>query len=149
MREPQVYEDIELESLIELARAYEQDGWRFVNMNGSTVEGGVELLYSFAKEPRLENLKVVVDTEQEVPSITPFFPNVFVFENETHDLYGVNISGISIDFKGKFYAVSVPTPMNPHSTQAKEAVQEHVSDTASGEGDEQASTASVKEEDRG
>jgi NADH:ubiquinone oxidoreductase subunit C len=91
----------------------------------SSAEGGgatgVELIYSFSKGLPLENLRFTIDTGTVVPSISDCFPNAFFFENETHDLFGVKFSGISIDFDGEFYTVAVPTPMNPYSSAAREA----------------------------
>jgi Ni,Fe-hydrogenase III component G len=122
---PQVFIDIAHTELRERIEGYAARGWRFVNICGSTVEGGVELIYSFSEGPLLENLRFVVDNETSLPSISDLFPNSFFFENETHDLFGVGFSDISIDFGGKLYAVSVPTPMNPYSTEAHKAAKDY------------------------
>jgi hypothetical protein len=116
---PQVFRDITLSEMRTAAESYQARGWRFVNICGSTVGEEVELIYSFSDGLPLENLRFRVDATTELPSISDLFPNCFFFENETHDLYGVQFSNISIDFKGTFYEVSVPTPMNARSTQAK------------------------------
>ncbi|HBT95998.1 MAG TPA: NADH dehydrogenase subunit [Coriobacteriia bacterium] len=118
---PQAFIDTALSTLMQQAKAYFDSHWRFVNICGSTVEGGVELLYSFSDGLMLENLRFIVDTQARVPSITGLFPAAFFFENEVHDLFGVTFSDISIDFAGNFYKVSVPTPMNPQSVQARKA----------------------------
>jgi hypothetical protein len=121
---PQVFIDIDLQELDRRVADYGERGWRFVNICGSTVEDGVELIYSFSDGLPLENLRLTVGDEDVIPSVSDRFPNAFFFENETHDLFGVSFSGISIDFDGEFYAVAVPTPMNPHSTDAREAAAE-------------------------
>ncbi|MDR0349991.1 MAG: NADH-quinone oxidoreductase subunit C [Coriobacteriales bacterium] len=118
---PQVFIDIELGELLERVESYDARAWRFVNICGSTVEGGVELIYSFSDGLLLENLRFVIDTETAIPSVSARFPNAFFFENETHDLFGVDFEGISIDFDGEFYTVAVPTPMNPRSAEARAA----------------------------
>ena len=46
---------------------------------------------------------VRVENGVAVPSITGVYPAAFVFENESHDLFGVSFEGISIDFGGEFY----------------------------------------------
>jgi hypothetical protein len=119
---PQVFIDIQAEDMRARVEEYDRRGWRFVNICGSTVEGGVELIYSFSKGLPLENLRFTISNETTIPSVSDRFPNAFFFENETHDLFGVAFSGISIDFDGEFYTVSVPTPMNPHSAVAHKAV---------------------------
>ena len=52
-----------------------------------------------------------VTSDDVVPSITDQFLEAFVFENEIHDLFGVDIQGIAIDFGGHFYQLSVKEPM--------------------------------------
>ena len=46
-----------------------------------------------------------------IPSITDLYLEAFVFENEIHDLFGVHISDIAIDFGGNFYQLAVKEPM--------------------------------------
>ena len=58
---------------------------------------------------------VRVENGVAVPSITGVYPAAFVFENESHDLFGVSFEGISIDFGGEFYTVAVAYPMNPRA----------------------------------
>jgi hypothetical protein len=118
---PQVFIDIGLAELSGRVEDYDARGWRFVNICGSTVAGGVELIYSFSDGLPLENLRLTVGDGATVPSVSERFPNAFFFENETHDLFGVRFSGISIDFDGNLYTVAVPTPMNPRSAEAREA----------------------------
>jgi ech hydrogenase subunit D len=118
---PQVFIDIDHTDLYERVADYSSRGWRFVNISGNTVDDGVELIYSFSDGLPLENLRLKVSTETQLPSVSNLFPNAFFFENETHDLFGVHFLDISIDFDGAFYAVSVPTPMNPQSADAREA----------------------------
>ena len=59
--------------------------------------------------------------------------NAFVFENETHDLFGVEFENIAIDFRGRFYDVSVPTPMNPKSVFANGSIAVGILETGEGE----------------
>jgi len=123
--DPQVFIDRALPQLHTQTQDYKDKGWRFVNMCGSTIDTGVELLYSFSQGEAFENLRLCVGVDDEVPSISDLYFNSFVFENEAHDLFGVEIKGIAIDFGGNFYATSIPTPMNPHSAAAVEAASGH------------------------
>ncbi len=56
-----------------------------------------------------------------VPERHRQFLAAFVFENEVHDLFGVDIEGIAIDFGGNFYAVAQKEPMTIISPEQKAA----------------------------
>ena len=109
-----------LEDLTSTVKGLKADGARFVQILAVRRPLGYDLIYSFMKDKVLLNYRIEnLSFEQEVPSITNEYLNAFVFENETHDLFGAKISGIAIDFHGKFYNVSTPTPMK-FSEESKE-----------------------------
>ena len=116
----QVFKDIPLDQFTSLVEGYKERGWRFANLCGSTVGDKVELLCSFALGEEFENLSVIVGKEDTVFAVSPFFPSAFLNENETHDLYGIAFKGMTLDYGGRFFVTSVPTPMNPGSRQAGE-----------------------------
>ena len=45
--------------------------------------------------------------DTKVPSVSGIYWGAFVYENEIHDLYGITVTGINIDFKGTFYRTAV------------------------------------------
>ncbi len=111
-----------VEGLPALAAQCKEDGWRFVQMLALATEDGVNLVYSFMKDGVLVNHEIEgVKPQDHVPSITDQFLAAFVFENEAHDLFGVQIDNIAIDFGGHFYAVSQASPMTVISPAQKEA----------------------------
>lgn len=111
-----------VEELPSLAVRCKDEGWRFVQMLAATTEEGVNLVYSFMKDGVLVNHEIAgIASDTHVPSITDQFLAAFVFENEAHDLFGVQIDNIAIDFDGHFYALSQPTPMTVISPAQKEA----------------------------
>ena len=70
----------------------------------------------------IENLVVEgIDQYQEIPSISSYYPAVFPFENEVHDLFGLAITDMQIDFKGFFYQVSTAEPMSVITPEVKAA----------------------------
>ena len=116
------FETIELADLPAFVEARKAEGWRFVQILAVTVEEGVDLVYSFMKDGRLVNSKIVaLPKDAVVPSITGQFLEAFVFENEIHDLFGVHIEGIAIDFEGNFYALAQSEPMTVISPEQKAA----------------------------
>ena len=62
-----------------------------------------------------------IDQYQEIPSISSYYPAVFPFENEAHDLFGLAITDMQIDFKGFFYQVSTAEPMSVITPEVKAA----------------------------
>lgn len=117
--------EISVAEVPETSAAMKADGARFVQLLALKSKDGCDLIYSFMlADNTLTNYRVCGLTAADVvPSITDKFLAAFVFENEAHDLFGVNFAGIAIDFGGKFYDVTAPTPMNPPAAnaEAKEA----------------------------
>lgn len=116
-----VFEKIEPDQVGAVARELHDKGYMFVNINATVAEGGCELLYVFrAPETASELLgkTALVENGATVASITDLYPAAFVFENEAHDLFGIDFEGISIDYSGNFYTLSGVYPMNPAAAAA-------------------------------
>lgn len=111
------------DELVELAEAKKNDGYRFVQMLCVNTEEGIDALYSFMKGDQLENytIKGIDAAIQSVPSVTGSFLAAFPFENEAHDLFGLDVTDIAIDFKGGFYKVAMDKPMTVISPAQKAA----------------------------
>lgn len=126
--QPNVYERVELDVLFDTVSGLKQENYRFVQICATTLEDSCELLYAFiapgATDGCITGLVVNVPDGMPVPSITELYPAAFVFENETHDLFGVEIYGINLDFQGEFYKVSQKFPMNPRAAEEQEAAHE-------------------------
>ncbi len=124
--------DVELDELANIVADFKERDFRFVQICATTLEDSCELLYSFVDpetaDGSMTGLIVNVPDGTHVPSITDWYPAAFVFENETHDLFGIHIDGINIDFGGEFYRVSVAYPMNPRAAQAETEEGEEASD---------------------
>ena len=88
------------------------EGYRLVQIGCSTLESGYELNYSFDKDYRFKNLRITVAPGEEVPSISVIYPNAFLYENEIHDLFGVPIKNITIDYRGTLYQTAIKTPFS-------------------------------------
>ena len=104
---------IPADSLSETVAACKQRQWRYVQTLAVNGEEGIDLIYSFMDMATglLENYKVEkLAKGTHMPSITGDFLEAFVWENEIHDLFGINFDGIAIDFHGAFYALATPSP---------------------------------------
>ncbi len=69
-----------------------------------------EIIYTFGMGLLMENLKVTIPQTQDIISITSAYPCAFLYENEMHDLFGVEIRMINLDFRGNLYRTAVKTP---------------------------------------
>ena len=131
-----IYTTVGIDELLPHVQALKGVGARFVQMHAerNVDDGSYRLVYTFinvraAQEQiaqdgsyAIENLVVEgIDQYQEIPSISSYYPAVFPFENEAHDLFGLAITDMQIDFKGFFYQVSTAEPMSVITPEVKAA----------------------------
>lgn len=131
-----IYTTVGIDELLSHVQALKGVGARFVQMHAERCvdDGSYRLVYTFinvraAQEQiardgnyAIENLVVEgIDQYQEIPSISSYYPAVFPFENEAHDLFGLAITDMQIDFKGFFYRVSTAEPMSVITPEVKAA----------------------------
>lgn len=131
-----IYATVAIDELLPHVQALKGAGARFVQMHAERCvdDGSYRLVYTFinvraAQEQiardgnyAIENLVVEgIDRYQEIPSISSYYPAVFPFENEAHDLFGLAITDMQIDFKGFFYQVSTAEPMSVITPEVKAA----------------------------
>ena len=131
-----IYTTVGVDELLSHVQALKGAGARFVQMHAERCidDGSYRLVYTFinvraAQEQiardgnyAIENLVVEgIDQYQEIPSISSYYPAVFPFENEAHDLFGLAITDMQIDFKGFFYQVSTAEPMSVITPEVKAA----------------------------
>lgn len=118
----QNFSTLSLDALRALAEERKEQGWRYVQILAVNTETGVDLVYSFMKDGELANFVIRnVTSEDTVPSISDLYLEAFVCENEIHDLFGLSIAGIAIDFGGTFYDLAVKEPMTIISPEQRAA----------------------------
>ena len=131
---PAQYQEISVEGLPALSERMQKEGHRFVQVLAVNTEAGIDVQYTFMKDGVLEVFTIKgVTPEIPIPSITDRFIAAFVFENEIHDLFGVNVRDIAIDFGGNFYVTAQPTPMTIISP-AQKAAREKAKKAAASQG---------------
>ncbi|MHC1721858.1 MAG: NADH-quinone oxidoreductase subunit C [Aminipila sp.] len=86
-------------------------GYRLVAISCTNKEG-LELSYSFDKDYDFINLRINMDYDTEIESISCIYNYAFLYENEIAELFGAKIKNIAVDFKDKLYRLSVETPFN-------------------------------------
>lgn len=131
-----IYTTVAIDELLAHVQALKGAVARFVQMHAerNVDDGSYRLVYTFinvraAQEQiardgnyAIENLVVEgIDQYQEIPSISSYYPAVFPFENEAHDLFGLAITDMQVDFNGFFYQVSTAEPMSVITPEVKAA----------------------------
>jgi ech hydrogenase subunit D len=118
MTEEQRLEEIPLGTLLERVQAMHTAGYRLVHVCCTRLPQDHEVTYCFDREHAFESLRVRLPLEgAELPSISSFYWSAFLYENEIHDLFGVSVKGMAVDFHGNFYRTRVPIPYankDPH-----------------------------------
>lgn len=143
-----IYTTVGIDELLPHVQALKGAGARFVQMHAERCvdDGSYRLVYTFinvrvAQEHiaqdgnyAIENLVVEgIDQYQEIPSISSYYPAVFPFENEAHDLFGLAITDMKVDFNGFFYQVSTAEPMSVITPEVKAAREKAVKVRAAAE----------------
>ena len=113
--------NIEKKDLIDEIKKIKVDGYRLIT--ASCVDMGSQFMvyYHFDKKSDMKHLKVIVNKDEEVPSISGvYFAGVLV-ENEMKDLFGMKITDLAIDYQGKFMITGdvgvAPQAMNMAQTE--------------------------------
>jgi ech hydrogenase subunit D len=111
MSPEQTFEIITAEVLLDRVQALRQAGYRLVQIGATRLPEQVELTYSFDRDGRLANLRLQVPaTAPRLPSISPIYWCAFLYENELHDLFGLQVDNLAVDFHGNLYKTTVKFP---------------------------------------
>lgn len=123
MSEEQTYLTVAADALLAKVTELRAAGWRLVQIGATPLGEITEVNYSFDREGRLCNLRVTLKAEgtPRLPSISPAYACAYLYENELHDLFRIQVDGMNVDFKGKFYRTSVPFPFAARGGPAKPA----------------------------
>jgi ech hydrogenase subunit D len=114
---PEPIELITLDTLLDKVRAKREAGCRLVQVSATRLPDQVELTYSFDLNSRLASLRLSLPgAAPRVPSISGIYGCAFLYENEIHDLFNVQVDGMAVDFKGNLYKLAVRFPFGSTQT---------------------------------
>lgn len=85
------------------------NGYRLVAIS-STSKNNIELSYSFDKDYDFVNLRLLLEEDAEIESVSLIYPYAFLYENEIKELFGVRINNITLDYKDTLYNIAEKTP---------------------------------------
>jgi ech hydrogenase subunit D len=121
MVEEQEMVTIDKKELVGAAAELRATGYRLVQISCTTLADNYEINYSFDRDYRFKNLRLTVKTGEEVPSISCIYWSAFLYENEMHDLFGIPITNMVIDYRGTLYRTLVPSPFGlPEKPEERE-----------------------------
>lgn len=104
------FERVTKAELYDIMQKKYEDGYRLAQICSTAYEGYNEVIYSVAKEYAMENYVVELPVDEEIKSFSDIFPAATLYENEIKELWGVNVVGMSIDYKNNFYRIEKDTP---------------------------------------
>lgn len=93
--------EIEVDQLVSVAHEMMDAGYRFVTLTCVTLSDNmVDITYHFDKNYEMKNFRIKVSRDSEVPSISGVYFCAVLVENEIHELFGVKVNGLAIDYAG-------------------------------------------------
>ncbi|MBN1168212.1 MAG: NADH-quinone oxidoreductase subunit C [Methanospirillaceae archaeon] len=93
---------IPVDLLLDEVKKMHDAKYRLVQVGCGQFKDQIEINYSFERDLVFSNLRITIDKETQVPSVTDLYHAAFVYENEIHDLFGIGFFGISLDYQGTF-----------------------------------------------
>jgi len=122
MIEEQTIVSVMPETLVAEARKLCDQGYRLVQICATRLGEELQLDYSFDLNRTFVNLRFnLPKVGGRVPSISGIYWCAFTYENEISDLFGVQVDGNVLDFKGNFYTTAMKHPFIQESAPAASA----------------------------
>ncbi len=103
---------VSIDELVARTAQMKKEGFRLVQIGCTKIGDDFEINYVFDKDYVMTNLRITVKQDTMIPSVSSVYFGAFVYQNEIHDLYGITVSGINIDFGGKFYRTTIKQPFS-------------------------------------
>jgi NADH:ubiquinone oxidoreductase subunit C len=75
--------------------------YRLVTISCTDLGEYIDVLYHFDKNYEITNLRLRLERNQPVPSISSIYFSAVIVENEIKDLFGVPVEGLVLDYEGK------------------------------------------------
>ncbi len=109
--------EIDPSNLLPKIMEMKKNGYRLSQICAAYIAEQFELSYSFADDTTYQyiTLRIVIDPDTEIPSITELIPQAVFYENEMKELFGVKIQMISMDYENRLYRIKQTAPLGPQS----------------------------------
>jgi len=138
-----ILEVIDKDDIYEKCLEKKKEGLRLSQICAAFIDDKLELSYSFMNDATYQftTLRVVIDQDDEIYSVSEILPCAVFYENEMKELFGVKIKMINLDYNNKLYRINVETPFIPEDKReaarkaAAEAADKEASDDKKDETD--------------
>jgi len=95
-------------------------GYRLGQACATAAGDELEILYTFVKDNVMKSYKIIIDAKApELQSVTAIYPYAFIYENELHDLFGIEFKNLTLDYHGKYIVLAKPAPCNPAMNESE------------------------------
>ena len=105
------------EEILDHALRLHNEHYRLIQICATRLSDRIVVDYTFGRSFETANIRTEIAGDGELPSISSIFYPAFLYENEMHDLYGITIRHLEIDYGGKLYRTAVKNPFNPLKDQ--------------------------------
>ena len=106
-------QNITPDEILDKALSLKNEHYRLIQICATRLSDRIAVDYTFGRSYEALNLKVEISVDGELPSISSIFYPAFLYENEIHDLYGIIIRHLEVDYHGKLYRTAVKNPFSP------------------------------------
>lgn len=121
MADAQTFQPVTASEIVNVAKNMLKEGYRLIQMCCTKTPSEMDIIYTFEKiNLECVNYKLPVNVGDTLSSISDSFFHAFLYENEIHDLYGVNFTGMAVDFKGTLYETAVKQAFSMTGAESKE-----------------------------
>ncbi|MBN1603022.1 MAG: NADH-quinone oxidoreductase subunit C [Chitinispirillaceae bacterium] len=110
---------INADDLVSQVEKLRNSGHRLIQICCAKIADTIEVNYSFDNNYSFTNLRIILPlSDLRINSVSAIYLQALLYENEMHDLFGVEVKNMAIDYKGTFYRTSFKTPFNPPTDKA-------------------------------
>lgn len=111
--------DVKTEEMIDRVLIMKGEGYRLVQI-GCVRRDGFDVIYSFDRDYELKSFRMHIGGDEEIESVSHIYMPAFLYENELHDLFGIGIRNMKIDYRGTLYRTKSKMPFNPQPLEKQE-----------------------------
>ncbi len=103
--------EVTSDTILSEVQTLKSENFRIIQICATTVaEGTYEILYTFGDRYDEVNLRYTVKAGESIPSISHLYLPAFLYENEIHDLFGLEVEDMVLDYRGGLYRTAQKAP---------------------------------------